>query len=164
MNLNVTRLADMRAEIDRAQLNAADRDVLERAYAAARKEWRVRRKKQYRAGSEARDESHDELVYRAKKEGPKELRQLKTDLEEGRITPQEAEGRMRNFVAEHGRLSELHRSLIEDDNHLADLYDKPLAQFQDEAGEADLRGRFPALPGSARTLGDYVRQVQEQGN
>ncbi|MEH1098211.1 hypothetical protein [Micromonospora sp. CPCC 205561] len=163
MNLNVTRLADMRAEIDRAELNAADRDVLERAYAAARKEWRIQRKKQYRAGIEARDEADEELVYRAKKEGPKELRQLKTDLEEGRITPQEAEGRMRNFVKEHERLSNLHRSLTEDDNQLADLHAKPLHEFQKEA-EADLRGRFVVMANSGRTLGDYVRQAQEQGN
>ncbi|MBM0259757.1 hypothetical protein [Micromonospora sp. 4G55] len=161
MNLNVTRLAAMREEIDRAELNAADRDVLERAYTAARKEWRVRRKKQYRAEIESRDESHDELVYRARKHGPKELRKIKTDLEEGRITPQEAEGKMRNFVAEHGRLSDLHRSLIEADDRLTDLFAKPLDEIQ---AEADLTGRFPALAGSPRTLGDYVRHVQEPGN
>ncbi|WP_320067642.1 hypothetical protein [Micromonospora sp. RTGN7] len=161
MNLNVTRLADMRAEIDRTELNAVDREILERAYAAARKEWRVQRKKKYRAGIETRDESHDELVYQARKHGPKELRKLKTDLEEGRITPQDAEGKMRNFVAEHGHLSDLHRSLIEDDSQLADLHAKPLHEFQ---VEADLTGRFPALAGTGRKLGDYVRQVQEQGN
>ncbi|MEV0811423.1 hypothetical protein [Micromonospora sp. NPDC050200] len=161
MNLNVTRLADMRAEIDRTELNAADREILERAYAAALKEWRVRRKKQHRAGVEARDESHDELVYQARKRGPKELRKIKTDLEEGRITPQEAEGKMRDFVAEHGRLSDLHRSLIEDDDRLTDLFAKPLDEIQ---AEADLTGRFPALAGSPRTLGDYVRQVQGQGD
>jgi hypothetical protein len=163
MNLNVTRLADMRAEIDRAELNAADREILERAYAAARKEWRVRRKKQLRAGIKARDEADEELVYRAKKEGPKELRQLKTDLEEGRLTPQEAEARMRNFVKEHERLSDLHRSLIEDDDQLANLHAMPLHEFQ-EAAEADLRGRFPVMANSGRTLGDYIRQVQEPGN
>ncbi|WP_328651319.1 hypothetical protein OG598_24965 [Micromonospora sp. NBC_00330] len=163
MNLNVTRLADMRTEIDRTELNAVDREIVERAYAAARKEWRVRRKKQYLAGIETRDESHDELVYQARKHAPKELRKIKTDLEEGRITPQEAEGKMRNFVAEHGRLSDLHRSLIEDDDQLADLRAKPLHEFQVEV-EADLSGRFAVMANSGRTLGDYVRQVQEQGN
>ncbi|KOX14990.1 hypothetical protein ADK66_03040 [Micromonospora sp. NRRL B-16802] len=168
MNLNVTRLADMRAEINRTELTAAGRDLLERAYSAAQKEWRVRRKKQYRAGIEARNEADEELVYRARKEGPKELRKIKTDLEEGRITPQEAEGKMRDFVAEHGRLSGLHRSLIEDDNYLATLVSEPLDKFQEKTDEfqtqEDLRKRFPARAGADRTLGDYVRQVQEQGD
>ncbi|WP_130400538.1 hypothetical protein [Micromonospora violae] len=130
MNLYVTRLADMRAEIDQAELKAVDREDLERAYAAARKEWRVHRKKKYRAGIKARDESHDELVDRAKKAGLRELLQLKADLEEGRLTPQEAEGKMRDFVAEHGRLSDLHRSLTEDGDRLADLFAMPLDEFR----------------------------------
>lgn len=81
------------------------------------------------------------------------MRQVKVDVEEGRLTANEAKEMLADFMVEHDRLTRAHRHVIAREDALEALDAEPLDDFQ-----ARQLGRFTAL--RQPTLNDNARQVQ----
>jgi hypothetical protein len=152
---DVKKIRDMRKWLDTTDgLSPATRRTAEAAVQRVSDEWKAKHKDRYDSAVAARDTRYKTMARRASRESVAELKQLVIDMRAGRVSVRDARGRLRDYMTEHNRLTELHNAVMHNEAKL-----EVFAAQEPEDYQEEMLRRFPPMD---RVTPDLAHLVEEQ--
>ncbi len=152
--INSPWLSDWRQYADQTQMSDQDKRTIQAAIRQTEQSWVQRHAETYRAKAELRFAARDEKVVGACDQMRAQLREIRAQVEQGRLSPDEARGKVRDIRARVGRVMETHDSILAQEDEV-----KAFAEMTPDDFQRDFVGRFPALQQTAPTLAGVVERM-----
>jgi hypothetical protein len=153
---DIRRIRQMREWLDTADgLSPAARRAAEAVVDRLADEWKTKHQERYDSAVTVRESKRKALTRRAGREAVAELRQLVIDIRAGRGSAGDARGKIRGYIAEHNRLTDLRNALVMSGEESLEEF----AAKEPEDVQEEWLQRFPQV---ANRMPDLAALVEEK--